>query len=245
MITFACETKLEMDPLVKYSNVKLNMKRILSQAQELEWEREEELLVKWSNKNNLKEKVRQQILQEIMAMQGINHKNVLRLLECKKSANNIYIFTELCNGGDLRRFLELKNEKLDEKLVKIIIQQIAEGLSHLNENQILHRDLKLDNIFLNFPNYKVSGIVPDSYIEEFDHEMEEIEIIIGDLGFARSLENKALTKSNVGTPLNMAPEIMNGDYYNSKVDIWSLGTMMYELLVGFTPFIGISLNDLK
>jgi len=136
---------------------------------------------------NIKKKIKKYLIQEIEIMMSIKHPNILRFLEAKKTKNNIYIFIEFCNGGDLRRFLDLKGGKLDEKIVSTIIKQIADGLNHLNDNDAMHRDLKLDNILLNFPNYKGTGTVPDSYIENFDTENDEIEVIIGDLGFARSI----------------------------------------------------------
>lgn len=199
---------------------------------------------KMIKQKNIKAKIKKYLIQEIEIMMSIKHDNILRFLEAKKTANNIYIFFEFCNGGDLRRFLEAKGGKLDEKVTKVIISQIAKGLNHLNENKAMHRDLKLDNILLNFPSYEENGSVPESYLRDFDPDKEEIEVIIGDLGFARSLGSSTLAESYCGTPLNMAPEIMNGMYYDTKVDIWSFGTMMYELLVGFTPFTGCDPHDL-
>jgi len=199
---------------------------------------------KMIKQKNVKTKIRKYLVQEIEIMMTIKHDNILRFLEAKKTSNNIYIFFEFCNGGDLRRFLDIKGGKLDEKLTKVIVKQIGEGLNFLNQNKAMHRDLKLDNILLNFPEYKEEGSVTDEYIRNFDPTQEKIEVIIGDLGFARSLGNSSLAESYCGTPLNMAPEIMNGDLYDTKVDIWSLGTMMYELLVGFTPFTGNDPHDL-
>lgn len=199
---------------------------------------------KMIKQKNVKTKIRKYLIQEIEIMMSIKHDNILRFLEAKKTTNNIYIFFEFCNGGDLRRFLDIKGGKLDEKVTKVIIRQIGEGLNHLNKNKAMHRDLKLDNILLNFPDYEEEGSVPDEYLKNFDPSKDKMEVIIGDLGFARSLGNSSLAESYCGTPLNMAPEIMNGDLYDTKVDIWSLGTMMYELLVGFTPFTGNDPHDL-
>ena len=139
--------------------------------------------------------------------------------------------------------LELKGGKFDEKLAKEIIRQIAEGLVYLDQNKVMHRDLKLDNILIHFPDYEGEGSVTEEYLRDFDIESDNIEVVIGDLGFAKALDTKDMTRSYCGTPLNMAPEIMNGKYYNTKVDIWSLGTMMYELLVGFSPFMGVDPHD--
>ena len=88
---------------------------------------------KMIKQKNIKSRIKKYLIQEIDIMMNIMHPNILRFLEAKKTSNNIYIFTEFCNGGDLRRFLELKGGKLDEKVVKIIIRQIAKGLNHLNE----------------------------------------------------------------------------------------------------------------
>ncbi|CAI2362777.1 unnamed protein product [Moneuplotes crassus] len=71
-----------------------------------------------------------------------------------------------------------------------------------------------------------------------------MEIIIGDLGFAKSLNDTEIATSWLGTPVNMAPEILNKNPYTSKIDIWSLGIMVYELLVGFTPFVGRRMSEL-
>lgn len=199
---------------------------------------------KMIKQKNVKSKIKKYLIQEIEIMMTIKHDNILRFLEAKKTTNNIYIFFEFCNGGDLRRLLDIKGNKLDEKLAKVIICQIAKGLKYLNENKSMHRDLKLDNVLLNFPDYDEEGSVPDEYLQNFDPTKQRIEVIIGDLGFARSLNTSSLAESYCGTPLNMAPEIMNGNFYDTKVDIWSLGTMMYELLVGFTPFTGNDPHDL-
>ena len=70
-------------------------------------------------------------------------------------------------------------------------------------------------------------------------------MIIADLGFAKKLEEGDMTQTMCGTPLNMAPEILRGVKYNHKVDVWSLGTVFYEMLTGFVPFTGTDKNDLK
>jgi serine/threonine protein kinase len=72
-----------------------------------------------------------------------------------------------------------------------------------------------------------------------------VNVVIADLGFAKELEEEDLTKTVCGTPLYMAPEILKGMPYDSKVDVWSLGTVFYEMLTGFTPFTGTSKDDLK
>lgn len=67
-----------------------------------------------------------------------------------------------------------------------------------------------------------------------------IMVRIGDLGFSRSLEIGTLAQTLCGTPVNMAPEVLNGQSYNGEADIWSLGTILFELLTGYSPFTGTS-----
>jgi serine/threonine-protein kinase ULK/ATG1 len=70
-------------------------------------------------------------------------------------------------------------------------------------------------------------------------------IKIADLGFARELGHEELTETVCGTPLVMAPEVLNGIKYNHKADVWSMGIVFFELLTGFTPFTGRDREDLK
>lgn len=72
-----------------------------------------------------------------------------------------------------------------------------------------------------------------------------MDIVIADLGFAKKLENEDLTKTQCGTPLYMAPEVLQGNRYDKKADVWSLGAVLYEMLTGFPPFTGTSKEDLK
>lgn len=71
-----------------------------------------------------------------------------------------------------------------------------------------------------------------------------MQIKIADLGFARELNYESMTNTHCGTPLVMAPEVLNGTKYNHKADVWSLGIVFFELITGFTPFIGHDKEDL-
>jgi len=219
-------------------------KKTLTLILDKELENNRRIACKMIKHKAIKERMKKYLIQELDIMMNMDHPNILRFLEAKKTQNNIYIFMEFCNGRDLSTLLELKDGKLSENLVRKIIKQVASGLQYLNEKGVMHRDLKLANILVHFPEYSGKGSVSDVYIEEFDHEEEDIEIVIGDLGFAKSVQGGEITTSYCGTPLNMAPEVMNGDQYTSQVDIWSLGTIIYELLVGFAPFIGEDARDL-
>lgn len=91
------------------------------------------------------------------------------------------------------------------------------GFVELRKYNVMHRDLKLSNIFLH-----------------------DEDIIVGDFGFAKT--GKEMTGTTLGTPLTMAPEMINGDAkYSSKTDLWSIGIVFYQLIYGSPPFFGLSL----
>ncbi|CAI2363040.1 unnamed protein product [Moneuplotes crassus] len=187
----------------------------------------------------LTKKSKEYLLQEIEALWKCRHKNILRMLKFKPDGNNMYIFLDFCNGGNLRRFLHLNGRRLQEDLIRKIVNNIASGLSFMEkEKQTIHRDLKLDNILVHFPEYPDTGEVPNEYIRDFDHNKQEFEVIIADLGFAKRLKEAEYAVSCCGTHPYMAPEILKKMKYASKVDIWSIGIIIYELIVGRVPFNG-------
>ena len=120
------------------------------------------------------------------------------------------------------------------------MKQIVSALNYLHLNKIIHRDLKLDNILVNFPSANDKNSL----------NMMNATVKIIDFGFATKL-NKPLTYTALGTPTNMDPVILENIKtgipnagYNEKVDIWSLGTICYEMLVGHIPFSGKSFDEL-
>lgn len=159
----------------------------------------------------------------------------------EKTSANYYLFFEYCNGGDLETLLQIRG-KLAETEVKYIFKQILDGLLALNKLNIIHRDIKAANILLHFPAKKHVSV---NYLRECDLISAGLVIKIADFGFSKFCPPNDLSKTQCGTPLNMAPEILNGKSYNYKIDIWSLGVTMYECLTGHTPFGGKDKEDLR
>lgn len=120
----------------------------------------------------------------------------------------------------------------------------------------MHRDLKLANILIHFPNetdfnYGEFTSMADK-LNYVNNRLKNIDLIktnftikIADLGFSRELQHEDMSETICGTPLIMAPEVLNGARYNHKADVWSLGILFFELLTGFTPFTGRDREDLK
>jgi serine/threonine-protein kinase ULK/ATG1 len=141
-------------------------------------------------------------------LKSCDNPNIIKLYDLKKTANNFYLILEYCNEGDLMVYLKQKKTLPEDEAVEYLVQ-ILNAFKTLVKNKILHRDFKLANIL------KHDG-----------------EIKIADFGFAKLLTKEDYATTMLGSPLNMAPEVLGGNDYNNKADIWSIGTVFYELLFG-------------
>ena len=157
-------------------------------------------------------------------MKAIKNENIVELYDVKKSANNIYLFQELCDKGSLEDVLE-KKKKMPESEALIIIKQLIQGYKYLHQHSVIHRDLKPANILIKDETYKIA-----------------------DFGFAKYYQEGAeldqIHQSLVGSPMYMCPEILNGSTYSTKSDVWSMGVIFYQMLYGKTPHKATSLEEL-
>lgn len=117
---------------------------------------------------------------------------------------------------------------VNEQVARAWFQKILLGVHHIHENNIIHRDLKLENIFLKF---RKSGSV---------EVIDEVKIV--DFGFG--VKSDKNVKGLMGTPNYMPPEALKKQTYNQKFDMWSLGVILFVILVGDFPFKGRDLNNL-
>jgi len=184
---------------------------------------------------------------EINILKEIEHPNIIKLIEVHETTQYIYLVMELCNGGGLSDCLEdhmKKNKKpFSEEIVQYLMRQIVSGLNYLHKKNILHRDIKLDNILVNFDNEE----------DRKNRNMMKAKVKIIDFGFARHLEPSKLAYSTLGSPINMDPGILrklnrmehSKEYgYDQKADIWSLGTICYEMLIGKNTFNAENMREL-
>ncbi len=185
----------------------------------------------------MSERQLQNIENEVSVLQKTNHTNIVKLVDRMKSKSNYYLFLEYCNGGDLASFVSAVG-KVKEREARTIILQIISGMMHLQDNKVLHRDLKLANILLHFPEMVgKEDNINDEWLSKVDLFTTSFEVKIADLGFSKIQKHYGdLSSTYCGTPINMAPEILNGEVYNFKADVWSLGTILFELLTGSSPF---------
>tara|TARA_B100000795_G_C22800881_1_gene441861 strand:- start:1608 stop:2981 length:1374 start_codon:yes stop_codon:yes gene_type:complete len=167
-------------------------------------------------------KYKDSIKRETKIMKTLNHPNIVKLYDTiiDDSTDNIYLILEYFSRGDFSKFL--KKRPLKEKFAKKYLKQLSSGLKYLLENKIIHRDLKPQNILVT--------------------KLGDIKIT--DFGFARYFDNDMVIQTVCGSPLYMAPEIMKNKKYDFKSDLWSIGIIFYEMLVGHTPFKAKNIFDL-
>ncbi|CAF1040572.1 unnamed protein product [Rotaria sp. Silwood1] len=152
----------------------------------------------------------------------LKHENLVALLDCKESQNNVYLVMEYCNGGDLADYLQTR-QTLSEETIAIFFRQIAAAIHACHEQNVVHRDLKPQNILLSYPD-KTNPRVQDAILK------------IADFGFARFLSDGVMAGTLCGSPMYMAPEVIRSLQYDGKADLWSVGTIMYQCLTGKAPF---------
>ena len=184
---------------------------------------------------------------EIFILRHINNEYTIKLYDMTSDLNYIYLVFEYCNGGDLqmclKRQLELHKHSFSQEQVQHIMKQVISGFVYLHSSKILHRDIKLENILVQFPTEE----------DKNNLNILKAKIKITDFGFSRYLKGDNLAKSVLGSPNSMDPHILkkmaridnDNDYaYDQKADIWSLGVVTYELLIGCPPFEASSYEEL-
>jgi serine/threonine protein kinase len=172
----------------------------------------------------MNDKAREKTLKEVRLLQSLDHPNIIHYMDSFINDNDLIIIYEWAAAGDLKRQIRKAQEKgvgFEERVIWKYFSQIANAIQHMHERRIMHRDLKPANIFLTL----------DGTIK------------VGDLGLSREFsEHTHQAHSKVGTPLYMSPEVINGNGYEFKSDIWSLGCLLYELAVLKSPFKSEGIN---
>ncbi|CAB0010273.1 unnamed protein product [Nesidiocoris tenuis] len=158
-----------------------------------------------------------QLKNEVSILQNLSHQGVVNLERMFETPDRIFVIMEKLKGDMLEMILSSERGRLSERITKFLITQILVALKHLHSKNIVHCDLKPENVLLNsnsdFPQVKLC-----------------------DFGFARIIGEKSFRRSVVGTPAYLAPEVLRNKGYNRSLDMWSVGVIVYVSLSGTFPF---------
>ena len=181
--------------------------------------------IKSINKSKItKERHREKIKIETTIMKTLSFSNnIVKILENYETKKHICIVMEYICAGDLLSYIK-KRSKLTESVSKFIFKQIVLALKYIHSHNIVHRDIKLDNILIDLDN----------------------NIKICDFGVSKIIKKGDIMLDQCGTPAYIAPEILkNRGYEGFGVDIWSAGVVLYSMLSGNVPFKGRDIKELQ
>jgi len=167
---------------------------------------------------------------EVTIMKKVNHVNIIHLEEVFETSDKMFLIMELCSSGGLDEVLKEKGHFSEDEALGIF-QQLTNAVAYMHENDITHRDLKLDNILLAKPTAEYPYFIK---LADFG------------LSYTRSESGSDyMMMQSVGTPIYMAPEVITNHGYSQQCDIWSIGIVLHTLLSGKAPFIANNEDELR
>jgi serine/threonine-protein kinase ULK/ATG1 len=212
----------------------------------------------------LSKKLKENLYSEIHILKKLRHPHIVALHDCIESSTHINLVMEYCELGDLslfinkrdklfthpatcdmaRKYPSVPNAGLNEVVIRHFLKQLASALQFLRKDNFVHRDVKPQNLLL-LPSvpYRESNQAARSILSGSQDSLipavglESLPMLkLGDFGFARVLPSTSLAETLCGSPLYMAPEILRYERYDAKADLWSVGTVLYEMVSGKPPF---------
>ncbi|XP_073722170.1 serine/threonine-protein kinase D1-like [Misgurnus anguillicaudatus] len=176
-----------------------------------------DVAIKIIDKLRFPTKQESQLRNEVAILQNLHHPGIVNL-ECMfETPERVFVVMEKLHGDMLEMILSSEKGRLPERITKFLVTQILVALRHLHFKNIVHCDLKPENVLLassdSFPQVKLC-----------------------DFGFARIIGEKSFRRSVVGTPAYLAPEVLRNKGYNRSLDMWSVGVIVYVSLSGTFPF---------
>ncbi|RXN20733.1 serine threonine- kinase D1-like isoform X2 [Labeo rohita] len=176
-----------------------------------------DVAIKIIDKLRFPTKQESQLRNEVAILQNLHHPGIVNL-ECMfETPERVFVVMEKLHGDMLEMILSSEKGRLPERITKFLVTQILIALRHLHFKNIVHCDLKPENVLLasadSFPQVKLC-----------------------DFGFARIIGEKSFRRSVVGTPAYLAPEVLRNKGYNRSLDMWSVGVIIYVSLSGTFPF---------
>ncbi|CAH7388853.1 MAP/microtubule affinity-regulating kinase 4 isoform X1 [Phodopus roborovskii] len=182
-----------------------------------------EVAIKIIDKTQLNPSSLQKLFREVRIMKGLNHPNIVKLFEVIETEKTLYLVMEYASAGEVFDYL-VSHGRMKEKEARAKFRQIVSAVHYCHQKNIVHRDLKAENLLLD----------------------AEANIKIADFGFSNEFTLGSKLDTFCGSPPYAAPELFQGKKYDGpEVDIWSLGVILYTLVSGSLPFDGHNLKELR
>ena len=167
-----------------------------------------------SKSSLVKSTAKELLIAEIKIHKHLNHRHIVKFEHFFEDKVNVYILLEICTNSTMMELVK-KRKRLSEPEARYYTLQMIDALRYLHRHNVIHRDMKLGNLFLN----------------------KDMEIRVGDLGLSAKLNDQSERKKTIcGTPNYIAPEIIAGKSHSFEVDVWSLGVILFTMLFGKPPF---------
>ncbi|CAL8312052.1 unnamed protein product [Boreogadus saida] len=176
-----------------------------------------DVAIKIIDKMRFPTKQESQLRNEVAILQNLHHQGVVNLESMFETVERVFVVMEKLHGDMLEMILSSERSRLPERLTKFLVTQILVALRHLHLKNVVHCDLKPENVLL-------------ASAEPFP------QVKLCDFGFARIIGEKSFRRSVVGTPAYLAPEVLRSKGYNRSLDMWSVGVIVYVSLSGTFPF---------
>ncbi|ESN99263.1 hypothetical protein HELRODRAFT_67067, partial [Helobdella robusta] len=179
--------------------------------------------IKIIDKNRLDEDNLKKIYREVQILKLLDHPHIIKLYQVMETANMLYIVSEYAENGEMFEYIA-KSGRLSEMEAFSKFKQIVESVEYCHKNHVVHRDLKAENLLLD----------------------ADMNIKIADFGFGNFFMTNQHLSTWCGSPPYAAPEVFEGQkYLGPRVDVWSLGVILYVLVCGSLPFDGQNLSTLR
>ncbi|KAL2018916.1 hypothetical protein VTK56DRAFT_10283 [Thermocarpiscus australiensis] len=212
----------------------------------------------------LNKRLKENLYGEIGILKKLRHPHIVALHDCFESSTHINLVMEYCELGDLSLFIRKRdklitnsathelarkypvapNSGLHEVVSRHFLKQLASALKFLREGNLIHRDVKPQNILLlPSPQWREANKMAKQILSASHDSLTPTAglpslpmLKLADFGFARVLPSTSLAETLCGSPLYMAPEILRYERYDAKADLWSVGAVLYEMATGKPPF---------